>query len=50
MLFIIGSFFKFHIQLVKDNVTTIEYMDKKRGPEARHETGNVTSLIFALIS
>jgi len=40
MFVVLITFFKFHIQLIIDNMTTIEYMDKKRGPEARHEAIN----------
>mmetsp|Transcript_20690 Transcript_20690/g.18106 ORF Transcript_20690/g.18106 Transcript_20690/m.18106 type:complete len:105 (-) Transcript_20690:714-1028(-) len=31
------SFYRFHVQLINDNMTTIEYLDKMRGSQARHE-------------
>lgn len=40
MLIVISMFFRFHLTLIRDNMTTIEHMDKKRGAEARSEAVN----------
>jgi hypothetical protein len=44
MLVVLSMFFSFHVKLVRDNMTTIEWMDKKRAVEGRSnnsEVGNV---------
>lgn len=39
-------FFRFHITLIVQNMTTIEHMDKKRGADSKNDSGNVLLRIF----
>ena len=41
MFVVLSMFFSFHVKLVFKNMTTIEWMDKKRGPESRNDAINV---------
>jgi len=40
MFIVVSMFFRFHVTLVIQNLTTIEHMDRKRGNEARNEVVN----------
>lgn len=40
MLIVVSMFFKFHITLIAQNMTTIEHMDRKRGAESKNDSGN----------
>lgn len=41
MFIVVSMFFRFHVTLIIQNLTTIEHMDRKRGSEARNEVVNV---------
>jgi len=40
MLIVVSMFFRFHLTLINQNMTTIEHMDKKRGADSKNDAGN----------